>query len=147
MAAAEKFRDKPPAGPGDLPSTVAQPIQEESEEEEEVKMSCQKQPSNRCKTIRESKFLYTETIKLYCFLVQQKMVHRDNKVVLFFLFSRKWCVWEIVKLGLMAGIHCLLYCMAHHLPCLLRTVSKNHHDHQLQIRTKVAIWDCSVLQF
>ena len=36
MAAAEKFRDKPPAGPGDIPSTVAQPIQEESEEEEEV---------------------------------------------------------------------------------------------------------------
>lgn len=36
MAAAEKFRDKPPAGPGDLPSTVSQPIPEESEEEEEV---------------------------------------------------------------------------------------------------------------
>ena len=54
MAAAEKFRDKPPAGPGDLPSTVAQPIQEESEEEEEVKMSCQKQPSNGCKTTRFS---------------------------------------------------------------------------------------------
>lgn len=36
MAAAEKFRDKPPAGPGDMPSTVTQPIQEESEEEEEV---------------------------------------------------------------------------------------------------------------
>ena len=54
MAAAEKFRDKPPAGPGDLPSTVAQPIQEESEEEEEVKMSCQKQPSDGCKTTRFS---------------------------------------------------------------------------------------------
>merc|ERR1711872_1169079 len=35
MAAAEKFRDKPTAGPGDMPSTVSQPIQEESEEEEE----------------------------------------------------------------------------------------------------------------
>ena len=34
MAAAEKFRDKPPAGPGDIPSTVSQPIAEESEEEE-----------------------------------------------------------------------------------------------------------------
>ena len=39
MAAAEKFRDKPPAGPGDIPSTVTQPIQEESEEEEEVMKS------------------------------------------------------------------------------------------------------------
>jgi len=35
MAAAEKFRDKPSAGPGDMPSAVAQTIQEESEEEEE----------------------------------------------------------------------------------------------------------------
>merc|ERR1711973_474577 len=35
MAAAEKFRDEPPAGPSDLPSTVTQPIAEESEEEEE----------------------------------------------------------------------------------------------------------------
>merc|ERR1711963_473281 len=35
MAAAEKFRDKPPAGPSDLPSTLTQPIAEESEEEEE----------------------------------------------------------------------------------------------------------------
>ncbi|KAK7092471.1 hypothetical protein V1264_008209 [Littorina saxatilis] len=35
MAAAEKFREKAPAGPSDMPSTVAQPIQEESEEEED----------------------------------------------------------------------------------------------------------------
>lgn len=37
MAAAKDFqRQEHPAGLGDLPSTVSQPIQEESEEEEEV---------------------------------------------------------------------------------------------------------------
>ena len=54
VAAAEKFRDKPAAGPGDIPSTVSQPIQEESEEEEEVSVvdlsSNNKEHSKGCGT-------------------------------------------------------------------------------------------------
>ena len=41
MQAAENFkRQENPAGFGEVPSTVSQPIQEESEEEEEVLFCC-----------------------------------------------------------------------------------------------------------